>query len=489
MIGPFDIERYPSGKGAMKVLTASLLVSLLAACTAGAGPPDGFLFGINTWSTQADPTAHVKALGATWQAPFLHWNHVQPTIELSQVELTVAQVKANPALIDAYIDACDWTRFDAQIRKLQEDGFALFPIAGQLFTGSVPKLNGKAIIPHPPDTPVSFFDNPFGHKVAPIAQEHFLGHAYLHVRAVVRRYGEITHWMVDPEINQSALFRLFGGWKAGRCWSDWGFVTAALRTLSQAVKDEQPGDQVCLALNTDQPPSVTATFGRNPLFAGAHASIMDWPEALSFWLDDTSIQADLIGIDAFESQGTKDPHCYDRLKKRIETAVERGRARPVLVASLGCPSGPEEMGWTEAYQATYVGEAVRAAVDGGATGFFYFNVWTPDRHSVAITPLDQRVVERTRRVFAGAWDKTEAAFMAELSLSMLWLGGELATAGDSRDAVTYLRSHFFPVLETAEAYWGLVRPDGTHKPSFRVLQEAIGKNGPRGAPVLRQGSQ
>ena len=460
----------------------SLLVLLLAACAMGAEPRAGFMFGINTWSTKADPTEHVKALGATWQAPFLNWNHVQPVIEPGQVELTVAQVKANPAMIDAYIEACDWTRLDQKVRKLQDDGFSLFPIVGQLFTDAVPKLDGKAIIPHPPDTPVSFYDNPFGHNVAPVAKEHFLGHAYLHVRAVVRRYEDITHWMVDPEINQSALFRLFGGWKAGRCWSDWEFVTAALRTSSQAVKDEQPEDQVCLALNTDQPPAVTFTFGRSLAFAGANASIMDWPDALSFWLDDASIPIDVIGIDAFESQGTDDPHCYERLKKRIETAVERAQGRPVIVASLGCPSGPEEMGWTEAYQATYVGEAVRAAVDGGANGFFYFNVRTPDRHSVAITPLDQRVVARSRSVIDGAWDKTEAGFMAELSLSMLWLAGELAAAGDSRDAVTYMRSHFFRVLETAEAYWGLVRPDGTYKPSFHVLQEGFGKHGQPGAP-------
>lgn len=429
------------------------------------------MFGINTWGTTTNPIEHLKALGVQWHAPFLNWNHVQPAIPPERAELTVAQVKADPAMIDAYIEACDWQRFDEVIRALEENGFSLFPVVGQLFTGTVPKLDGKPMVPHPPDQPFMFYDNPFQQALCPIAQEHFLGHAYLHVRAVVRRYKQIEHWMVDTEINQSALFRLFGGWKAGRCWADWEFVTAALRTLTQAVKDERPEDKVCIVLNTDQPPAVTFTFGRNPLFAGPNATILDWPDALTCWLDDQTIPADMIGLDFFESQGTNDAHCYERLKKKVETAVQRAHGKPVLVTSIGCPSGPEALGWTEGYQETYVREAFRATVDGGAKGFFYFNVQTSDHHSIEITPLDQKVAQKAFELFNAAWEKTDAEFVEDLSSSILWLSQQLLEAQDDRDAITYLRTHYFPVLETAEAYWGLVRPDGTHKPSFRALRE------------------
>lgn len=462
------------GGRVVKMKEAILILLFIGAyfCSAVA---DEFMFGINTWDAKADSIEHLKALGVKWYAPFLHWRHVHPGIQPEQVALTVEQVRANPAMVDDYIESCDWERFDGIIRELQENGFSLFPIAIQLFTDSAPKLDGKAVVPHPPDTPMTFTDNPFQHNVAPIAGEHYLGHAYLHMRAVVRRYKGITHWMVDPEINQSALFRVFGGWKAGRCWADWEFVTAALRTLTQAVKDERPDAKVCLALNTDQPPAVTFTFGRNPLFAGPNASIMDWPDALSSWLQDDTIQVDLIGVDAFESQGTNNPHCYERLKKRIETAVERAQGKPVVVASLGCPSGPEEMGWTEAYQETYVREAFKAAVDGGAEGFFYFKLQTPDRHGIKITPLDQKVTKRAFKIFKDAWQKTEVGFAVDLTSTMLWLTQELAAAQDDRDAVTYLRTHFFPVLETAETYWGLVRPDGTHKGAFNALRDEFNR--------------
>ena len=447
-----------------------LAVALLAVTVTAAALSDEFMFGINTWSGKADPTEHVKALGVKWQAPFLNWNYVQPEIPPERIEITVEEVKANPAMVDEYIEACNWEPFDTKIRKLQEDGFSLFPIIAQLFTGTVPKLNGKPIIPHPPDTPVAFSDNPFQHQVTPIAPEYFLGHAYLHVRAVVRRYEDITHWMPDPEINQSALFRLFGGWKAGRCWSDWRFVTAALQTLTQAVKDECPDDKVCLVLNTDQPPAVTLTFGRNPVFAGLGASIMDWSGALTSWLKDENVHADLIGIDVFESQGTNDPHCYERLRKKIETAVQKASGRPVIIASLGCPSGPKELGWTETYQDTYLREAFRAAVHGGGQGFFYFNVQTPDRHGIAITPLDQKIVKRAFTIFKHAWESDENGFMDALTDSLFWLGEELKAAEDARYTLGYLRNHFFRVLETAESYWGLIRPDGTYKPAFLTLR-------------------
>lgn len=42
----------------MNAPKVSLLVWLLAACAVGAEPPPGFLFGIHTWSTKADPTDH-----------------------------------------------------------------------------------------------------------------------------------------------------------------------------------------------------------------------------------------------------------------------------------------------------------------------------------------------------------------------------------------------------------------------------------------------
>jgi hypothetical protein len=39
------------------------------------------------------------------------------------------------------------------------------------------------------------------------------------------------------------------------------------------------------------------------------------------------------------------------------------------------------------------------------------------------------------------------------------------------ETIIYLQEHFFPVLESAEGYWGLVRSDGSYKPGFNVLAD------------------
>ena len=443
---------------------APLALILLGPLTAGFSQPDvEFMCGINTWGTRTGPIHHIKALGAKWHAPFLNWNHVQPTIPPSRVALTVEDVKADTAMIDSYIADLNWARFDRVINALKTNGFKIFPVIGQCFTSTVPKVDGKPIIPHNPDETLTFFDNPFGKQVCPIARDHYLGHLYLHVRAVVRRYRDVNHWMVDPETNQSCLLRVFGGWKAGNAWADWDFVTGSVQTLSQAIRDEDPSDLVCLPFNTDQPPAVTLTYARGAWLSGGQVTVLDWPDAITAWLP----HIDMVGIDVFEGQGTADCNCYRRLHDKIRTAVQRAKGKPVAVTSLGCPSGPAALGWTEENQATYVSQAFDAAVRAGARGFFYFEVRTGEKHRVSIDASDVRIMQRARTVYNNAWGQTEVEFAATLAELVLWLTNEL---GGYQQMVDYLRDHFFKVLETAEAYWGLVGKDNTLKPAFHALR-------------------
>ena len=380
-----------------------------------------FMCGISTWGARTGPLRHIKSLGAKLHAPFLNWNRVEPSIPRGEVGLTVADVRADPGMIDSYIKARDWSKFDVVLTTLESHGLGLFPIVGQCFTSTVPKVDGKPIVPHDPKAPVTFFDNPVGRQVHPVDRDHFLGHLYLHVRAVVRRYRQIRFWMIDPEINQSALFRVFGGWKVGAAWADWDFVTKAVQTLSQAIKDEDPSDIVCLPFNTDQPPAVTFTYARTPWLSGGNVTVRDWPDAVTEWLP----HVDVVGMDFFESQGTTDPNCYQRIRQRIEIAVQRASGKPVIVASIGCPSGPEALGWNEANQSTYISQAFDAAVDGGARGFFYFEIQTSERHRVKISSLDLEVMTKARGVYNGAWRQTEGEFALVLGNLTGWLLGRL----------------------------------------------------------------
>jgi hypothetical protein len=175
----------------------------------------------------------------------------------------------------------------------------------------------------------------------------------------------------------------------------------------------------------------------------------------------------MVGVDFFESQGTTDGDSYARLRERIETAVERGCGKPVIVASIGAPSGPAELGWTEPYQAQYLAGAFDAAVDAGAVGFFYFEPKTGDSHGVEITEFDLTVMDKAREVLNGGWTQTVEEFQVSVEGFILWA---LEQFGDDFDAgVEYFTGHFFQVLETAEAYWGLVHGDGSPKPGFSCL--------------------
>jgi len=457
-----------------------------------------FMYGINTWGTRTGSIPDIKELGAKWHAPFLIWNHVEP--DISQVDLPVDEVKKNPAMIDEYIATHDWTRFDDVINTLLSYGFKVFPVIGQCFTNTVPVHEGKPIIPHNPGEPVEWYDNPYGKELYPVGRDNFLGHLYLHIRAVVRRYkSEISYWMVDPELNQSALFRIFGGWKAGNGWADWDFITNLLITLRDGIKDEDASALVSLPFNVDIPAAVTLTYAESEFLSGG-AEVLDWPDAIA----DLAQYMDIVGIDFFESQGNPDPDCYERLRGRIETAIEKAQGKPVIVTSIGVPSGPTALDWTESNQATYVAQAFDAAWDAGAKGFFYFEIKTPDQHSVTIYPFDVKVMNRARKVLNDAWTQTVREFKISMIKFIRWLIEQfererprlrdfdkehpllehlkknrslLESFGIGRSlpalvkTIIYLTRHFFPVLETAEGYWGLVRPDGSHKPAFDALSE------------------
>jgi len=444
---------------------ASLSFFFIASATSAA--QGEFFYGINTWGTRTGPIAPLHELRVEWHSPFLLWKHVASEVE--QIELTVAQVRAAPEMIDQYIAERDWSRFDDVIGTLLGEGFHIFPVIGQCFTSTVPNYDGKPIIPHNPEEEITFFDNPQGFDLYPIGRENFLGHLYLHARAVVRKYNDVVdYWMVDPEMNQSALFRLFGGWKAGNGWADWDYVTSVLQTLYEAVKDEEPTDLVCFPFNVDQPASVTFFYAHSPLVSGGDVTVLDWPDAVTDWLP----YMDIVGIDFFESQGNPDPDCYERIKERVEMVVARAEGKPVMVTSIGVPSGPTELGWSEASQAEYVAQAFDAAVHAGAQGFFYFEIQTSGSHSVEITDFDAEAMDYSRFVFNRAWYQTEQEFSLSFWTFILWLLQHFIETGSPNplmDAVDYFKGHFFQVLETAEAYWGLVRGDGSHKPSFDAL--------------------
>ncbi|MBI4645885.1 MAG: hypothetical protein HY738_04630 [Bacteroidia bacterium] len=422
-----------------------------------------FMKGINTWGTSAGNVAALTELGITWHAPFLKWSDVEPVI--TQKDLTVSQVTS--AMIDQYIASHDWSKFDNVVNTIVQNNWKPFPVIGQLFTSTVPQWQGKPIVPDIVDAT----DNPAGIPVSVVGRDNFLGHIYLHLRAVVRRYKDkVDYWMIDPEINQAALFRLFGGWKVGKGWEDWNWVTQVVQTLSKGIKDEDSYAYVCLPFNTDQPPAVTFYYAHSPFLGGGDVTVKDWPDAITDWLP----YIDIVGIDFFESQGNPNENCYQRIKDRVTTAVTKAAGKPVVITSIGCPSGSSALSWSEAKQNTYISQAFSASVDAGAAGFFYFEIKTAESSGVVITPQDIDILNHAETCLNNAWYQDEYQFGISFGDFLLWTANTYFS-GNINNAITYFKTTFFNVLETSEAYWGLVRADGSYKPSFNSLKVEYAK--------------
>ena len=123
---------------------------------------------------------------------------------------------------------------------------------------------------------------------------------------------------------------------------------------------------------------------------------------------------------------------------------------------------------------------------------------------MTIYPLDIEVMNAARQVLNDAWAQTVREFKISMVKFIQWLIEHFERARlrlrhfeqerlllehlqknrsllepfeSDRSlpalvkSIVYLTRHFFPVLETAEGYWGLVRPDGSHKPAFDALSE------------------
>ncbi|OGL48232.1 MAG: hypothetical protein A2161_07630 [Candidatus Schekmanbacteria bacterium RBG_13_48_7] len=389
-----------------------------------------FLFGTSQGGPEVVPLA--AELGARWIRGKVSWDDVEPEILIQT--LTVADVKANPAMIIYYINTHDWSYSDTWLAEMKNNGMEPLMIIGHGYSTTLPYFNGQRITPDI------------------LGRENYLGHIYLFTRAAVERYngdGEydapgglvVKYWQLENELNQ-AFFTALWGWRTpsfmdalGSAWQDWNFVTELLATLYEAVKIEDPLALTTVNFHTDVPAEINQSF-----------LLPSWQDSIRLWLP----WVDFIGIDAYPNYYIPEPVNGEILAQRIAEAYERGCGKPVVVIETGYPSGPPERGYNETLQAQYIQEAFDAAVSAGALGFFLFGVKTGETHGIIITPEDIANLE----------------YLADLYNQGLPIP-LIAWALLNQD---YIQNHFIDVMQSVESYWGLVRIDGSHKPGWHVFQ-------------------
>lgn len=369
-------------------------------------------------------------LGLDAVRPTFSWRTVEPTASVTG--LTLEDVTSNAAVSD-YVLGRDWSGFDSQAKTIADAGLEVTPIIGHGFSSTLPLVDG---IPGSPDV--------FG-------MAEYLARQYLVTRATVERFDgdgvldsptgvKISVWQIENELNQAMLTAVLG-WRTpdymdgiSSAWADWSFLTELLATLRQAVFDADPNAQVTTNFHTDIHPGINQFF-----------DLPSWTEAIVDWAP----LVDWISIDAYPNYYQASPPKGDIVGERVAMALSASGGKPVFVMESGYPTGPAELGYDEEKQAQFMMDALRSAKAAGAVGFYWFGTQTPDVHSVVITATDLENMS----LLASAFESGDAATLMSFALNQ----------------ADYVQGQLKEVGLAVEAYWGLVRPDGSRKPAWYVL--------------------
>jgi hypothetical protein len=162
---------------------------------------------------------------------------------------------------------------------------------------------------------------------------------------------------------------------------------------------------------------------------------------------------DVLGVDAYPNYYASSPVRGALLGDRIAQIQPYACGMPIVVIETGYPTGPAQEGFDEAKQAQYLRESYDAAVGAGAAGFLWFGARTADQHTVQITPEDLANLA----LVANAYDQGDVSALLTFLFTNL----------------VYVQTHFTQVLQAVEPYWGIVRPDGSHKPAWDVMVKIV----------------
>jgi hypothetical protein len=408
----------------------ALAGGFLLGASSGASSSD-FVFGLSQVDAGALPLT--AQLGVRWVRPAINWGEVEPT--LASPGLTVAQVKANPGLVEDYSRSARWSGPDALLGSMTSAGIQGFVIVGHGYAWRLPLFRG---VPASPDA---------------IGREQYLGHLYLHVRAAVERYdgdgyldapgiAPVRRWQLENELNEAFLTALWG-WRqpsfeaaTGSAWQDWDFLTRLLDTLVDAVKSSDQGALTAVNFHTDVSDALSASLGKKT-----------WRQAIEAW----SSKVDIVGVDVYPNYYRAQPVRGAVVGERVSEAQRLAGGKPVMVLETGYPSGPSAAGFDEAAQDAFIRAAYASAVAAGARGYFHFGSVTRESHEVEITAVDLANLE----MVAAAYDGQDASALVGFYLTQ----------------TAYIKEHFVKVLQAVEGYWGLVRADGSRKPAWATVQE------------------
>ncbi len=162
----------------------------------------------------------------------------------------------------------------------------------------------------------------------------YLRRAGVHARLVVRRYKDrVKNWQIENEPNWWEMHET-AGWRKGASWvGSRSFRDDLLRTLNDAVHEEDPSARTIINLEADRPIRTIAEFAE---------------------------ECDAVGLDFYPNYKAADPINLSAL--RASAGYAKSAGKPVFIAETGYPSGPSFLGYSGQKQAQYVELALKEAL-------------------------------------------------------------------------------------------------------------------------------
>jgi hypothetical protein len=282
----------------------------------------------------------MKKAGAVSFRPHVHWNRVEPVI----VNPGIKPHEVTDAMVERYAKGKDgvfWEETDLMVNRMLAHGIRPFLCLGAAYLHQVPLAEHKGKF-------IRFEGNA-------IPDDVYMGHLYLHARAVVRRYrGKCTHWQLENELNESGPTELIFRWREGRRWYSGSFSRAIIELLHRAVKEEDPRSLTAH--------NYSMGFRRIPWLYSWKSAIKEWDRYI-----------DIIGYDPFPNYLKGEPiKIADDVARRTKEVRDLGLNKPIYILEDGYPVAPAGKGFSEDNQRRYVQELLEASEKHGLDGVFIY---------------------------------------------------------------------------------------------------------------------
>jgi len=289
----------------------------------------------------------MRAAGATSFRPHIPWNSVEPVIKSPLIK--VADV--TDYLVDRYIAgevanhspgerAIFWDENDLLMDKMAEHGINPFVCLGVAYFAQLPLVEIKNGLTR------------FNPSHIPL--ENYLGHLYLHTRAVVRRYkSKCKRWQLENEINGAGIHAALG-WRKGYIWFSRSVQTKVLEIIHRAVRQEDPEAVTC---HNFMIPLKTV-----PYFYTYKNQLRMWDKYL-----------DVVGIDPYPNFMQGLPLEVEKeFNKIIGEVKAMGVNKPIYIMETGYPARPGARGFSEENQKEYYAQALDVAERNKIHSLFFY---------------------------------------------------------------------------------------------------------------------